>query len=190
MDLPNFNFQSISSLGTALNVIASMITPALLISASGTLILSTSNRLARVIDRLRKLSDIVEQLSDPAQPAELRGERLAFWQQTIELQAKRLHLLQRVLTLLYLAVAAFIFTSVSIGVVSVSFSYYWIPVALGILGAFFLLVSSLYLLREVRLAVQGTEAETDFHLRLARHHAAMRAGDAPQPHGLDKTNTP
>ena len=33
-----------------------MITPAVLISASGTLVLSTSNRLTRVVDRVRSLA--------------------------------------------------------------------------------------------------------------------------------------
>lgn len=178
MDLPEFNF-NISNLGAALNIIASMITPALLISATGTLILSTSNRLSRVIDRLRVLSDLVETVADPSNLIQLRGERLDFWQQVIFRQARRLHILQRVLTLLYLAVAAFIFCSVSIGVVSISFRFYWIPVALGILGACFLLVSSVYLLIETRLSVRGMEAETDFHLRLASHYVALNVPGNP-----------
>ncbi len=180
MNLPEFNLD-FSDLGAALNIIASMITPALLISATGTLILSTSNRLSRVIDRLRVLSDLVERIADPENPVQLRIERLDFWQQAIVRQARRLHILQRVLTLLYLAVAAFIFCSVSIGVVSISFRFYWIPVALGILGACFLLVSSVYLLTETRLSVRGMEAETDFHMKLARHHIALSAAETLPP---------
>ncbi len=40
-----------------------MITPAVLISACGTLVFSTSNRLARIIDRVRDLSRTIEDLS-------------------------------------------------------------------------------------------------------------------------------
>ena len=55
--IPEFLIKNISA---GLTVLTSMITPALLISASGTFILSTSNRLGRVIDRVRKLSEDME----------------------------------------------------------------------------------------------------------------------------------
>ena len=48
--------------GSATEVLAAMIPPALLISASGTLVLSTSNRLSRVVDRVRVLARDAEQL--------------------------------------------------------------------------------------------------------------------------------
>ena len=38
---------------TGLEILSAMITPAVLISASGTLVLSTSVRMARVVDRVR-----------------------------------------------------------------------------------------------------------------------------------------
>lgn len=53
-----------SSLAPATDVLGAMITPALLISASGTLILSTSNRLSRVVDRVRVLARDAETLSE------------------------------------------------------------------------------------------------------------------------------
>jgi hypothetical protein len=40
-----------------------MITPAVLISACGSMILSTSSRLGRVVDRVRALSDRLEELA-------------------------------------------------------------------------------------------------------------------------------
>ena len=50
-------------------VLGAMITPAVLISASGTLVLSTSNRLSRVVDRVRVLSAEAEQSrSSPDSP--------------------------------------------------------------------------------------------------------------------------
>ena len=45
------------------SVLGAMITPAVLISACGALILSTSVRLGRVVDRVRALSDRFEELS-------------------------------------------------------------------------------------------------------------------------------
>ena len=49
-------------LPTALSLLTAMITPAVLISACGTLIFSTSARLARIVDRVRELSQQIEQL--------------------------------------------------------------------------------------------------------------------------------
>jgi hypothetical protein len=45
------------------SVLSAMITPAVLISACGALIFSTSTRLARVVDRVRELSRAIEQYS-------------------------------------------------------------------------------------------------------------------------------
>src|SRR5207237_50846 len=50
-------------LSSSLAVLTAMITPAVLISASGTMILSTSSRLGRVVDRVRSLSDRLPELS-------------------------------------------------------------------------------------------------------------------------------
>ncbi len=47
----------------ALAVLTAMITPAVLISACGALIFSTSSRLGRVIDRVRSLSEKFEQIA-------------------------------------------------------------------------------------------------------------------------------
>ena len=43
-------------LSASVAVLTAMITPAVLISASGTMILSTSTRLIRIVDRVRELS--------------------------------------------------------------------------------------------------------------------------------------
>jgi uncharacterized protein DUF2721 len=47
-------------LTSARGILSAMITPALLISAAGTLILSTSNRLGRVVERIHAWSDQFE----------------------------------------------------------------------------------------------------------------------------------
>jgi hypothetical protein len=44
-------------------VLTAMITPAVLISACGSMILSTSSRLGRVVDRVRSLSDKLDELA-------------------------------------------------------------------------------------------------------------------------------
>ena len=49
-------------LSSSLTVLTAMITPAVLISASGTMILSSSTRLGRVVDRTRSLSDRLQEI--------------------------------------------------------------------------------------------------------------------------------
>ena len=48
---------SVSNLNTIIEFLTAMVTPALLISATGSLVLSTSTRLGRVVDRVRALED-------------------------------------------------------------------------------------------------------------------------------------
>ncbi len=159
---------NITNLGAALNVLTAMITPALLLSATGTYILSTSNRLARIVDRIRYLSQHVEELGMD-QTAALRDERIERYRGEIKMQSKRLRLIQTALTMLYFAAVMFVCTSIAIGVVStVSLVLYWVPVVFGIAGACLMLVAAVALAFEARQAVQDLYEETEFYRRFTR----------------------
>lgn len=163
---------NISNLSSALNVLISMLTPALLLSATGGLIISTSARLGRVVDRVRKLADRTEDLMDATDDSPLIEERRTIIATQMQKQSKRASLLMRSLIALYLASGCFVLTSVSIGLVSIfSSKWYVIPVILGVLGAFMLLVAAIRLIAEARLALQGLEEETSFLQRLAKARA-------------------
>src|ERR1044071_8916380 len=131
------------ALTSSLAVLTAMITPAVLISASGTMILSTSTRLGRVVDRVRSLSDRL-QAATGDETDEFYEERLAMIYGQLDKLTSRSRLLQRALTTFYLAVGIFVATSFAIGVVSFPsvVRIGWIPVALGLLGAFFLFSGS------------------------------------------------
>lgn len=168
-DLPQL--AKFSTLASALNVLTAMITPALLISATGTYILAVSGRLGRVVDRMRLVSDRVESLFTNEQ-ARLREERINDYRAQMRRLNKRLRLLQRAMILLYVAALTFILCSVAIGTTAaISLALYWIPVALGIMGACLLLVASIHLILEARLAVNDLELEIEFLRRVVRHHA-------------------
>lgn len=123
-----------------------MITPAVLISASGTMILSTSTRLGRVVDRVRSLSDRLQELSHDGVAADFLEERRAMLFGQLDKLTSRSRLLQRTLTTFYLAVGVFVATSVAIGVVAFSGARFgWVPVAMGLIGAFFLFYGSMLL---------------------------------------------
>jgi hypothetical protein len=167
-------------LSSSLAVLTAMITPAVLISASGTLILSTSERLGRVVDRVRSLSDRLQELSRGDTEVEFLKERRVMLFDQLDKLTSRSRLLQRALTTFYLAVGVFVATSVAIGIVAFSAARFgWVPVVLGLIGATFLFYGSMLLVFEARLALSTTHAEMDFIWRtsqrlvpkeLAEHH--------------------
>jgi len=171
----------VTNLGSALNVLTAMITPALLLSACGTFILSTSNRLARVVDRIRWLAKHLDELSRPESEIALREERLGRARAEIRVQGERLKMIQRALTVLYTAAAAFVCTSVSIGIASTieTMWIYWLPVVFGIGGACSMLTAAVLLVREARKAVKDLSEEVGFHRQVARHYVEqMRTPDS------------
>ena len=91
-----------------------MITPALLISATGTFILSTSNRLGRCVDRMRGIMAILEEDRAATASHQLTEERKTFLMAQVDLLTKRSRILARVLVYLYSASGIFMATSVSI----------------------------------------------------------------------------
>jgi hypothetical protein len=165
----------VKSLSAGLTVLTSMITPALLISASGTFILSTSNRLGRVIDRVRRLGEIMEELMAEGKQAELLEDRRDFIFAVIDLQSRRAKMLARALMIFYVATGMFVATSVAIGLVTlVSPRQTWVPVVLGLGGACLLLVGSAILVVEARMALRTLSMETGFLNKLVGFHYKNR----------------
>lgn len=176
-----FPDQLVGSLSAALGVLTAMITPALLISASGMYILSTSNRLGRVVDRVRAISDRMDSLMHDQTGLELIEERKAALMDQMQRQTVRAHILQRSLTVFYLASGIFVLTSVAIGVDAMfgRSGLHWMPVVCGITGACFLFYGSLLLIREARLAVSSLAEEMSFLNRLVQKNSA-RSGESAE----------
>ncbi len=87
---------------SAIAVLTAMITPAVLISACGSMILSTSSRLGRVVDRVRTLSDRWEGMTDDErQTAEATEEQAVLFEQLDKLTS-RARILQRSMVTFYL----------------------------------------------------------------------------------------
>ena len=164
------------ALTASLAVLTAMITPAVLISASGTMILSTSTRLGRVIDRVRILSNHMRALAGDDVAIEFLEEERAMLFDQLDKLTSRSRLLQRALTVFYLAVGVFVATSVAIG--AVAFFYErgmaktgrgaWVPVIMGLVGAMFLFYGSMLLIFEARLALRATHSEMDFIWRTTK----------------------
>jgi hypothetical protein len=153
-------------------VLGAMITPAVLISAGGTLVLSTSNRLSRVVDRVRVLSADVERLAPHVPQAEATAER-AVKHRLISRQlqdlAQRALWLRSAIAALYVSIALLIATSLGVGFLAAfGVSYVWLPISLGMLGTLGLLWATSYLVREARLAISSTFEEMEYALSLLR----------------------
>lgn len=147
---------------SASEVLGAMITPAVLISASGTLVLSTSNRLTRVVDRVRVLASEAEKaVDDPAMLSyEARSRMIA---EQIPRLTTRALLLRSALTSLYTAIGLLVATSIAVGVVAAfDWSYGYIPILSGLAGGCALLYGSVLLVREGRLAISSTLKEMDY----------------------------
>ena len=147
---------------SASEVLSAMITPALLISASGTLVLSTSNRLSRVVDRVRALSKDADEL--PADSA-LDAKRSFIAAQLSDLAGRAL-ILRSALATLYMAIGFLVATSIGAGLLAaLGLGYAWVPIGLAMFGACALLWGSVLLVREGRQAIASTLDE----VRYIRH---------------------
>lgn len=152
-------------LAPATDVLGAMITPALLISASGTLILSTSNRLSRVVDRVRELAEDAEAL--PAGGGEALERKRALIARQLGGLSQRALILRSALASLYTAVGFLVATSIGVGLLtSVHLAASWPAILLAMVGACALLWGSVLLVREGRLAIGSTLDEMSHVRRL------------------------
>jgi hypothetical protein len=153
----------------ALAVLTAMITPAVLISACGALIFSTSSRLGRVIDRVRVLSDRFQELAAHPEKDEMADERRLMIFTQLDRQTSRARLIQRAMVAFYSALGVFVATSVAIAVISVlARNFTWIAVALGLIGGLFMLYGSMLLIIESRMALSAIMTEMDFLWKVSK----------------------
>ena len=169
---------------SAIAVLTAMITPAVLISACGSMILSTSTRLGRVVDRVRSLSDRLEEMTETSSDGREYSERQALIFLQLDKLTSRARILQRCMVTFYLSLGMFVATSVAIGIVAFTGNprYNVLPVALGIMGATFLFYGSVLLILEARLALSTIHAEMDFIWRRSKKVAPAEIVEKHKPH--------
>jgi hypothetical protein len=156
----------------ASEVLGAMLTPAVLISACGSLVISTSNRLSRVVDRFRQLAHDAEPLeegADAPSSAPLDARRRQAREQ-FDLLARRAILLRAALTRLYVAIGLLVATSLGVALLLLAGAdVAWLPVSTALIGGGALFHASWLLIREARLAVDANLNEIDFaRSRLSR----------------------
>lgn len=183
------------SLSSTIEFLTAMITPALLISATGSLVLSTSTRLGRVVDRVRYLEERLSDLiyTDHKDDIPLYDKRVEVIVDLLDKVTSRSRLLQKAMEWFYYGLGAFILCSVSIALAAF-LSYYafvkYLPIAIGIFGIMFLFYGSMLMLRETRMATATVNAEMDFTWELARKVAPKEVIIKYQPRGKNKGMRP
>lgn len=160
-------------------ILASMITPAVLISACGTLIFSTSARLGRIYDRVSLMKGEVEALATGK--ISYPVERLSHLRGQISLQRRRAILIQKAMASLYLATALFVATSlgIAVNVAYGSNENAWIPTLIGLCGGGFLFAASALLLYESRFNLRFVMCSIEFIEFL--ESKAILSSPAPAP---------
>ena len=159
-----------NALQVTIEFLTAMITPALLISATGSLVLSTSTRLGRVVDRVRDLEQRLAELITTEDKASipLYDKRLETIVNLLDKVTSRSRILQRAMGAFYYGLCLFILTSVTIGIVGIVGIYRLTPIPIGIIGILFLFYGSILMIRETRMATATVNAEMDFTWELAR----------------------
>ncbi len=148
-----------------ISLLSAMITPAVLISACGTLIMSTSMRLARIVDRVRDLSKQIEELFI-GEMTDFTEERRAEVERQLSVHARRGKIIQNALTGFYVSLGLLVAATVSIGLTSLLQQLNWLPTSLGIAGTISLFYGSVLLIAETRLALRSVNSEMQFTLQL------------------------
>jgi hypothetical protein len=99
-----YEVKTMTGIPVSSEVFGAMITPAVLISASGVLVLSTSNRVGRTVDRVRALAAEVHRLQISAENASPSEAKCKFIGDQLSQLSERAVLLRSAMTALYSAV--------------------------------------------------------------------------------------
>jgi hypothetical protein len=134
----------VSAFSPSQAIVAAMITPALLILASGSLIATTLVRLARVVDRIRKLSELPAQVWTTAE---------------LDRQERRALLAERALAAYFTAVACFVIAGFAIALDHGPIAALKLPVIITIVGMVLIVAGSALMVAETRLSVTQLRSE-------------------------------
>lgn len=155
--------------GIELTTLSAMITPAVLILATSSLTLTTSQRLSRALERARKIYQEFERISEKKIQNDIEGEKIILLDKQIKTITHRAKLLQWALTTLHITLAIFIGTSMSIGIEEImEIRNIWIPTMLGISGTLTLFYATVLLINESRIALFAIRDEMDYAVNICR----------------------
>ncbi|QMU30872.1 DUF2721 domain-containing protein [Adhaeribacter radiodurans] len=164
------------NLNEALTILSAMITPAVLIVASGSLILTTSQRLSRSVERVRTLSDQLRKLIMHPEESNWFEDEHNILVELIHYASRRSRLLQQSLTILYITLGTFVAISITIGILEFSgMQHTWVLTLLTVLGAGFLFYASILLIVESQIAFRAVNYEMNTVLNRVKRYKKSKA---------------
>lgn len=149
----------------AVGVLSAMVIPVVMISACGSLTISTGNRLGRAVDRTRKVSDLFSALAATCtvDKHDEAREELGVLHELMQQGGQRTLLLHHALAALYSAQAFFVLTSVALAAESLSRKATgWLALLPGLAGAALLLYAVVQLVAETRISRRSLAREMEF----------------------------
>ncbi len=134
-------------------IIAAMITPALLILASGSLIATVLARIGRIVELVRKIAEVTKSSQSGISSAN---------RELLTILKQRGSLAEKALIAYYAAVVLFVLTCLLIGVNKfVNHELYAFPIATAMIGVTLVLTGSAFMVGECRLAMKQLRGEID-----------------------------
>lgn len=162
---------------TTYETLSAMITPAIFLTANGSLIISTSNRMSRIVDRIRVQNDLWDRLCRGATDLDFPAERMAHIHDQLDRLSSRSDRVRFALVALYLAFGAFVGTSLALALdVQFHNRVAALPTALAVLGVGLMLVACVNLVREALEALRSNRHEIVFFRALRDRRQADGSG--------------
>ena len=166
------------------DTLTAMITPAIFLTANASLIISTSNRMSRVVDRIRVLNDLVDRMGRGATDLDYVTERLEHLRDQLRRLEWRNDRIRYALTTLYIAFTTFVGTSLVLAVDALLRNrLVALPIVLAVAGVGLLLFASVNLALEALEALRTNRLEIRFYRELLRPAAGRRAGRSSPAEG-------
>jgi hypothetical protein len=169
------------------DTVTAMIAPALFLTATGSLLISTSNRIGRIVDRIRALVNLCE--SGQLEQFDFVEDRRKHTADSLRHLQWRSNRASVAVTMLYMAFSAFAATSMAIALDSiVGHSLDALPVICAVAGVGLLLVACVNLVLEARSSLRGNDREVRFFYELESLREKATKSTAPlRPKESEKT---
>jgi hypothetical protein len=160
--------------------LSAMITPAIFLTANASLIISTSNRVSRVVDRIRVLSDLGDKISRGVSELDFTAERMEHLNIQLEDLAWRSDRLRFAMTALYMALSAFVGTSLTLAIDAwLAYKLGPLPTLLAVAGVGSMLFACINLVLEALQALGGNRREIRFYRDLLERRRRAASVSSP-----------
>ena len=160
--------------------LSAMISPALFMTATGSLVISTSNRMSRIVDRIRVLNDLSDSLCRGASTLDFQAHRIDHVTDQIHRLEWRSDRIRYALGMLYLALCLFVGSSLTLALdVQLKHLIHFVPTSFAVGGTLLMLAACVNMFREVIEALRSNRTEIQFYRDLQTNRKL--SGDLSPP---------